>query len=110
MRYSYLILYLLNMEKSITPKQFIASVRESFEGSVTVYTRGSCYRFYKILKLVFPDAEPWVDVVEGHVITKIGDRFYDITGEVIKNQNCLPFSQEPNLEKRYGKFIYKVKI
>ena len=56
----------------------IESIRESFTGSVDVYTKGSCYRFYLILKSVFPESEPWYDI--DHVWTKIGDNFYDING------------------------------
>lgn len=59
--------------------EFIASVRESFPDAVEVYTCGSCYRFYQILKQVFPEAVAYYD---GHVITKIGLGYYDITGQV----------------------------
>lgn len=61
-------------------EKFIATVRDSFIGSQQVYTEGSCYYFYLILKRVFPEAKPYYDA--DHVITKIGDKFYDITGEV----------------------------
>ncbi len=59
---------------------FITSVRESFNGSVEVYTKGSCYQFFQILKTVFPDAIAYYD--QNHVITLIDNKFYDITGEV----------------------------
>ncbi len=58
----------------------IKAIRESFYDSVVVYTQGSCYRFYLILKSVFPEAQAYYD--SNHVITRIGDRYYDITGEV----------------------------
>ena len=60
--------------------KFISSIRDSFEGAEIVYTKGSCYQFYKILKGIFPAAEAYYDM--NHVITKIGDCFYDITGKV----------------------------
>ena len=61
-------------------ESFISRLRDSFVGSQQVYTQGSCYHLYLILKEVFPEALPYYD--GDHVITKIGDRYYDITGEV----------------------------
>lgn len=61
-------------------ESFISKIRDSFIGSQQVYTEGSCYHFYLILKEVFPDAEAYYD--NYHVVTKIGDKFYDITGEI----------------------------
>jgi hypothetical protein len=59
---------------------FIKSIRESFSSSVTVYTYGNCYQFYEILKTIYPEAEAYYD--GSHVWTKIGDKYYDITGEL----------------------------
>lgn len=61
-------------------EHFISTIRNSFIGSEKVFTSGSCYQFYKILKCVWPDAEAYYD--SDHVITKINGRFYDIKGEV----------------------------
>lgn len=55
-------------------------IRTSFVGAEHVYTNGSCYRFYKILRCIDDRAIPYYD--GNHVITRIGDRYYDITGEV----------------------------
>ena len=44
------------------------------------YTSGGCYAFYLKLKARFPEAEGYYNM--DHVITKIGDRYYDSTGEV----------------------------
>ena len=59
---------------------FIQKIRTSFHGSVRVYAEGSCYQFYKIIKQVFPQAEPYYS--KGHIVSKIDDCFYDITGAV----------------------------
>lgn len=72
------------MKKIFTMNQvecFISTVRDSFIGSQQVYTEGSCYHFYLILKQVFPDAEPYYD--HDHILTKINGEFYDITGKVL---------------------------
>ena len=66
----------------INIEEFIATIRDSFIGSQQVYTNGSCYHFYLILKKVFPNAVCWYD--ESHIVTEINGRFYDITGEVQK--------------------------
>ena len=61
-------------------EEVISKIRDSFIGAQQVYTEGSCYHFYLILHSIFPEAEPWYDA--DHVITKIGGKFYDITGEI----------------------------
>lgn len=53
---------------------------------------GSCFRLYLLLAEVFPEAEPWYD--SNHVITKIGERFYDIRGEVAPDKHY-PMRNEP---------------
>jgi hypothetical protein len=64
-----------------------------------IYTHGGCYAFYKILKDNFPEAVPYKMVDENgkmfHVISKIGERYYDICGQVdIENKNILPMTKE----------------
>jgi hypothetical protein len=73
--------------------KFISAVRDSFVGSQQVYTNGSCYYFYLILKEVFDEAEAYYD--GDHIITKIEDKFYDITGEVAKPNSASRFDQVP---------------
>lgn len=65
----------------IHPNELIELIRNSFEGSVLVYTRGSCYKLYKILKALYPSAIGYYN--SDHVITEIDGKFYDITGEVL---------------------------
>ena len=87
---------------------FIAKIRDSFVGSQQVYTEGSCYHFYLILKEVFPDAEAYYD--QEHIITKIGDKFYDITGEVEASSNMLKFEKIPSYWLKSPFNIYKENI
>lgn len=86
---------------------FIAAVRDSFIGSQQVYTEGSCYHFYLILKEVFPQAECWYD--EDHVLTKIDDKFYDITGEVRKDTSLNKFERIPSYSLKVPYNIYKTR-
>lgn len=74
--------------------KFIETIRNSFVGSETVYTRGSCYKFYLILKELFPDAEAYYN--SDHVITEIDGKYYDITGEVEKANHLLVSEHYPN--------------
>lgn len=79
------------MDKEIL--EFIFLIRGSFIGSERVYTEGSCYQFYRILKDKFPESEAYYN--SDHVITKIQGRFYDITGEVEKTNHLLMSEHYP---------------
>ena len=86
---------------------FISRVRDSFIGSQQVYTEGSCYHFYLILKEVFPDAEAYFDA--DHIITKIDDKFYDITGEVRGDLTLDKYNKLPSYQLKAPFNIYKLK-
>jgi len=86
-------------------KDFIATIRDSFIGSQQVYTEGSCYHFYLILKAVFPQAECWYD--EEHIITKIDGKYYDITGEIRVNSNMRKNEELPTYYLKAPYNIYK---
>lgn len=64
---------------------FIKQVRDSFPDAAIIYTHGACYGMYTILKAVFPEAICCITVDTEHIITRIGDREYDISGEYV---NC----------------------
>lgn len=88
-------------------ERFISVVRDSFVGSQQVYTRGSCYHFYLILKEVFPNAEPYYDA--DHIVTKIDDKFYDITGEVRGDLNFEKYERVPSYSLKAPYNIYEIK-
>lgn len=71
------------------PIDVVAAIRVSFIGAEQVYTQGSCVAFYFILKSVFPSARPYWSTEARHMITRIGNRFYDITGEVKRSPDYL---------------------
>jgi hypothetical protein len=93
--------------KNYTPpvEDFISTIRDSFIGSQQVYTEGSCYHFYLILKSVFPNAEPYYDL--DHIITKINDKYYDITGEVRKDATSTKYERLPSYPLKAPYNIYK---
>lgn len=64
-----------------SPDVLIERIRESFDESVVVFTMGSCYKLFLILRTIYPDAEAYYDWNVGHVYTKIDGSYYDIKGK-----------------------------
>lgn len=93
------------MDNSKKVESFISTIRDSFIGSQQVYTEGSCYHFYLILKQVFPDAIAYYD--GDHVITKIDGKFYDITGEVAEGNGANASPKVPTYWLKAPFNIYK---
>lgn len=58
----------------------ISVIRDSHPTMVEIFTKGSCLNFHLILRSVYPEAEPYYD--QNHIITKIDNYYYDITGVV----------------------------
>lgn len=65
--------------------KFLKELRDSADIQQHIFTRGSCFRLYMILKTIFPKAVAYWSDLDSHCITKIGDEFYDIGG-VIKEE------------------------
>jgi hypothetical protein len=63
----------------------IKEIRNSHPSMEEIYSNGSCYNLYCILKVCFPQAEAYYD--GDHVITEIEGCFYDINGEVVPSLN-----------------------
>jgi hypothetical protein len=55
-----------------------------FHGSEDVFLHGCCYWFAYILRKRFRDCAPVImhDPVEGHFVTRIDGRLYDVRGDV----------------------------
>ena len=103
-----LLTFVLRIKKGIimtNVEKVISAIRDSFIGSQQVYTEGSCYHFYLILKSIFPEAEAWYNSY--HVITKIGDKFYDITGEVNMESEAYKMELPPCYALKAPYNIYK---
>jgi hypothetical protein len=71
----------------------ITSIRESFIGSEKVYTEGSCFKLYQILKSQWSDAVPFINDTQDHVVTQIALDLYDINGLVLDEEPYHPMSQ-----------------
>lgn len=68
----------------------ITAIRESFVGSEKVYTEGSCFKFYQILKSQWSDATPYISKDRSHIVTEIALDLYDINGLVEDEENYEP--------------------
>lgn len=62
--------------------EFIKLISDSHNSMETIFTSGSCYNFYLILKNRFPSTIGMYDYIQGHVVSQIDGRLYDITGEL----------------------------
>lgn len=61
---------------------FLRELKYSYHLNEQIYTQGSCFRLYKILQSLFLQANPYYSHLDGHWITEIDGKFYDINGEI----------------------------
>jgi len=80
----------------MNPLQIIEPLRDSDQYIETIYTKGSCFKFYEFLRSIFRDAIPLMSIDRNHVVTLIDGKMYDITGEIPVEQynNYLPFTRQ----------------
>lgn len=100
----------MNKHKQIL--RLIKEIRESHSEMVNIFTMGSCINLYCILKVIYLDAVAYTN--SDHIITKIDDKFYDITGE-ISDVGYLPFfeiyaKKEKTLKTFYDMYKNQFKI
>lgn len=65
--------------------KFLEELRNSADIQFKIFTEGSCFRLYKILKVIAPKAEAFWSDLDNHCITRIGKEYYDIGGRVKKS-------------------------
>jgi hypothetical protein len=68
----------------------ISAIRDLHPQMEKICLNGSCMNFHVVLRRIYPEAKPYYNI--NHVITKIGDSYYDITGSV-KPEGYSPFSE-----------------
>lgn len=64
---------------------FIEVIRNSHPEMKNIFLYGSCLNFHLILKSIYPEAIPYTNI--DHIITKIGNKFYDISGRVYNTKS-----------------------
>lgn len=86
----------------------ISFIRESHSEMVNIFSKGSCLNFFCILHSIYPEAECYFNI--DHIISKIDDKYYDITGEVKNVEKYQKFTEWYNKKgtKRSFTQMYKV--
>ncbi|GAB6180956.1 hypothetical protein JCM14036_22750 [Desulfotomaculum defluvii] len=105
---------------------FIQLIKDTSPKDMTkIFTQGGCYRFHLIMKVVFPEAKPYKvgfcrnsnnlakkDFLPLHVVSEIGNRYYDINGEFKLNKqrtyNLLAEMTEEDI-RQAEKFSFVIK-
>lgn len=82
----------------------IERIRDSFDDSVEVYTKGSCVKFAMILKEIFPQGVILYDM--NHAIFELDNNYYDINGFAEKTDNHIPL-EEYGILKAYDSMNLK---
>lgn len=82
---------------------FLGDLRNAGPIIIATYSKGSCYHLFLLLQRVFYYMSNDNNKVRAyynndHIITKINDKFYDITGEVDQGE-YLPLTQCFSLSK-----------
>lgn len=78
--------------------RFLSLLRDLHPDLERQCLNGSCFKVYLLLEHVYPDAVPYYD--SDHVITKVGDCFYDIRGQVLPHDRYLPMKDDPSVFNR----------
>ena len=63
-------------------ENFLKELKDSADIQYKIFTEGSCFRLYCILKTIWEDAQVYWSDRDGHAITKIDGKYYDIGGQV----------------------------
>ena len=70
------------------PAEVVAALSDLDPSLERICLNGSCYKLYKLLKSVFPDAESYMNATRDHVVTRIGGELYDISGKLPKKRHA----------------------
>lgn len=85
--------------------EFLKELKYSYHLNAKIYTEGSCFRLYKILKSIYPQANPIFSEKDLHWITEIDGKYYDINGEIFEDylefKEYIPITDEKMLETAY---------
>lgn len=68
----------------------------AFDNIDIIFTNGCCYWFSLILNKRFPNSTIMYDVIQGHFVTKINNRLYDITGDVTDKYDPIDWDTFPD--------------
>ena len=63
-------------------EKFLKALRDSDFFIEHIYMNGGCYQLYKVIKSVFPDAEPYFSKELVHIAAMVDGKLYDIRGPI----------------------------
>ena len=92
------------------PTAVIAAVYDLDPSLRQICVNGSCYRFYLLLKTIFPEAVPYMNIQRDHVVTKIGQDLYDISGKLPKKRHADYHEMSPKEIEIASKWGHRRKI
>ena len=85
--------------------EFLKELKYSYHLNAKIYTEGSCFRLYKMLKAIYPQAIPLYSEKDLHWITEIDGKYYDINGELSQDylefKEYVPINDQLVLESAY---------
>lgn len=83
----------------------INALRESDSYIDVIYTNGSCYRFFVMVKKLYPDAIPMLNKDMNHIGILLDGKIYDINGEVKEPEDFYYMNeQEIEMVEKWGFF------
>lgn len=79
-----------------------------FAGTEAIFTNGLCYWFAHILTNKF-GGEIVYDAIEGHFLSRILDRIWDVTGDVTDNYWTSPLVAWKTIQEHDSKWAKRLK-
>jgi hypothetical protein len=65
--------------------KLLKELRDSADIQFEIFTEGSCFRLYKILKIIFPTTKAYWSDMDNHCVSLIDGEYYDIGGIIKKS-------------------------
>ena len=66
-------------------EKFLKELRDSADIQYKIFTEGSCFRLFKIIKIIEPSATAYWSDLDNHCVFEIKGEFYDIGGPIKKS-------------------------
>jgi len=65
--------------------EFLKELRSSADLQFKIFTEGSCFKLYLIIKTIHPEAKAYWSDLDNHCVIKVDKEFYDIGGLIKKS-------------------------
>lgn len=103
--------WLMNMsfktDKHLDILKTIQIINTSVNDPIEYFTKGHCYNFSEALMLAYPRGIAYYDSIDGHVLTKIGNGYYDATGLVVNHPKNMTLLKEATKPHRWSARVDK---